>query len=166
MAFGRGAILLLSISVLVGCGGDDDDSSTCDPLAETSHADSSVIWLQCPLGTCWDGATCVGEAQTAVWNDAIAACPSGFRVPTRDEFGELLECEESSTSCDECGLSVPCATMFWPDHEFFCDADSNRAYYTATEVGDDTDRVFTAHLASGDIGFSEKDQLHGVRCVR
>jgi uncharacterized protein (TIGR02145 family) len=149
-----------------GCDGDGGGGGECDPAAESSHADSSVVWLTCPLGACFDGSSCVGEPQTLSWQDVLDACPAGFRLPTREEFEELLECEEGSTDCDQCGLSVPCANMFRPDAQYICDSDVDRSYYSSTEVGDASDRVYVAHLDLGEINMSEKSPLRPVRCVR
>jgi len=150
---------------IAGCG-DDDDSGECDPLAETSHSGSAVVWLQCPLGACFDGAACVGEPETLTWQAALDACPAGFRLPTRDEYRELLECEEGSSTCDPCGLSVPCANMFRPDGEYFAESDVDRSYFSSTEVADASDRVYVCQVDLGEINMSEKDTLRPVRCVR
>jgi hypothetical protein len=160
------AAVLLAAAAIPACGGGDDDSGDCDPLAETSHADSSVVWLQCPLGACWDGAACVGEPETVGWDDALGSCPAGYRLPTREEYAELLECEEGQSSCDPCGLSVPCANMFRPDGQYLAEADLDRAYYSSTEVPDDSDRVYTGQLDTGEIAMSAKDYLRALRCVR
>ena len=162
-------LCLISAAIAIlpfGCGDDDDGGGECDPLAETSHADSSVVWLQCPVGACFDGASCVGEPATMVWTDALEGCPAGFRLPTREEFDELLECEEGSSTCDPCGLSVPCANMFRPDAQYVCEHDIDRSYYSSTEVNDASDRVYAAQLDLGEISMSEKDQLRPIRCVR
>ncbi|MBW2278919.1 MAG: DUF1566 domain-containing protein [Deltaproteobacteria bacterium] len=162
----RMCLLTAAIALLpAGCGG-DDDSGDCDPLAEVSHADSAVVWLQCPVGACFDGAACVGEPQTVVWQDALDGCPAGFRLPTREEFRELLECEEGSSTCDPCGLSVPCANMFRPDAEYICESDIDRSYYSSTEVDDASDRVYAGQFEIGEVSMSEKDQLRPIRCVR
>lgn len=161
------ALTAASLLALAGCG-DDDDDGDCDPLAETSHADSSVVWLQCPVGTCWTGTACDGEPQTFGWDAALSACPSGFRLPTLEEYEELLECQDGWSSCDPCGLSVPCANLFRPDGEYFCSSDVDRAYYSSSEVPqpDESDRVYTCRLDLGEIAMNEKSDLRPIRCVR
>ena len=163
----RLALLVTCLALAsTGCGGDDDDGGDCDPLAETSHGDSSVVWLQCPVGACFDGTACVGEPQTMTWQEGLEGCPSGYRLPTLEEFEELLECQDGWSSCDQCGLSVPCANMFRPDAEYICPSDIDRSYYSSTEVDDASDRVYAALLDLGEISMSEKSPLRPIRCVR
>ena len=164
-------LVMLAVGLMIAtasCDSEDGGDAECDPLAEISHADSSVVWLQCPLGTCFDGSACVGEPQTVSWHDALEACPAGYRLPTLEELEELLECVGGWSTCDPCGLSVPCANLFRPEGEYFTDADLDRSYYSSTEIPppDSSDRVYAAQLEQGEISMSEKSPLRPVRCVR
>jgi hypothetical protein len=163
------ALLLFLTLAAASCGNDDEDSGECDPLEEATppHPDSQVIWLLCPVGTCFDGAACVGEVETLVWQDALDGCPAGFRLPTQWEYQDLLDCyQEEVLICDPCSGSNYCRNMIVFDGKYLNESDQYQSYYSSNEVSGASDQVYTAQLELGEISTSEKDVLRPIRCVR
>ena len=141
--------------------------AACDDAAAIEQSSTALVWLRCPLGTCWDGELCQGEPLVWEWGGALEACPDGYRLPTRQEYVDLLGgCAGGSAECDSCDMNPTCAPMFTSAGEYVCSADVDRAYHTSTEVDDDSDRVYVCSLDAGEISMSEKTMQRPVRCLQ
>ncbi|HFG1779554.1 Lcl C-terminal domain-containing protein [Vibrio cholerae] len=62
---------------------------------------TNLTWMRCSFGQSWDGKTCIGEAQSLTWEDAIKlkhsfAGSNDWRLPTIDELHSLVYCSEWS----------------------------------------------------------------------
>jgi hypothetical protein len=148
----------------------DTGSSTSDTGTGTIDTDqgqeipqpgSSLIWLRCPLAQTWNGADCIGSVSTFDWNTALSACPSGYRLPTRQELIDLLGgCDNAVKSgnegtCKPCRESIVCNAMFPEDENWYWSStqfDATSAWYTAFYGG----RVYRNPKTAQDY----------VRCVR
>jgi hypothetical protein len=145
----------------------DGDTDTGSTGAEDGIAqpDSDLVWMRCPLGGLWDGAECQWTCSWMTWPEAIDACPDGWRLPTRQEFVDLLgNCDADVLGgnwgyCDSCSESPACASMFSPTTGLF---------WAATEH--DTDDAWVADWYDdaplGTIYYSGKSGDAFVRCVR
>ncbi len=154
---------------------------------EVQQPDTELYWLRCPLGQDWDVVTCGcvdnPGIQNMLWCDAMGLVPNdteclvdpitvahveiceseygaGYRLPTRQEFVELLgNCDGDVLSgargyCDTCAASTNCTNMFGPDTRYYWSSsyiDSN-AWYAGFNVGS--------------VYYVEKASPNDVRCVR
>jgi hypothetical protein len=145
----------------------DGDTDTGSTSAEDGIAqpDSDLIWMRCPLGGLWDGAACQWTCSWMTWPEALVACPDGWRLPTLQEFIDLLgDCDADVLAgnwgyCNSCSQSPACASMFSPTTGLF---------WSATEH--DTDDAWVAdwydNAPLGNLYYSGKSGDAYVRCVR
>ena len=134
----------------------------CDPDEQESVQEGhDVTWLRCPLGQCWIDNNCVGVPGRFSWDKAMDACPQGWRLPTREDFLDLLgECEEDASgdgteTCGSCGEE--CNALFGlynDDHGY---------YWSSTEDGEE---AWSVYFNYGNAGFESKDEKHWARCVK
>lgn len=69
---------------------------------------TKLRWLPCPIGLTWRGTSgaigppCEGTMRYFNWTKGLNPCPTGYRMPTREEFISLFEsCQSRSTAvCD------------------------------------------------------------------
>ena len=56
---------------------------------------TNLIWQRCPLGTSWNGTTCIGQPETITWNQVAQNNPkpseNDWRVPTVQELQTLVD---------------------------------------------------------------------------
>ncbi len=171
---------------------DDDDyaeTGTCDaglrcvdeictPSApdEVAQPNSQLSWLRCAIGSVWDGWECDyvdGLAETYYnWDEVKIACPSGFRLPSRQEMINLLDDCDSSVlsgdqgSCSSCYESEVCNAMFGNAMS------SERDYWTsAIDYGSSSssydDRHWIVSFYDGEVKlqYPSQAQTDRVRCV-
>ncbi|MBW1811816.1 MAG: DUF1566 domain-containing protein [Deltaproteobacteria bacterium] len=131
---------------------------------EVRQPGTNIYWLRCPLGQIWSGSSCQGERRSMPWADAIKACPAGYRLPTRQEFANLLGgCDENARGggygyCASCGKSSMCSSMFGKDRGF---------YWSSSSLSGDSSLAWLVGFPAGNVGISAgKDDGHDVRCVR
>jgi hypothetical protein len=129
---------------------------------EVRQPGSNLYWLRCSVGQSWNGSGCGGEAKGMNWNDAKRACPSGYRLPTRQEFVDLLGgCDSNVQSgggghCNKCAESNNCSSMFPSD---------TRWYWSSSPYEDFL--AWIAHFYDGFVFWNYVDSSgHNVRCVR
>jgi formylglycine-generating enzyme required for sulfatase activity len=128
---------------------------------EVQQPGTSLYWLRCPLGQYWDvnDCACAGDLETQLWDAALTVCPSGYRLPTKEEFMDLLgRCPPSCPNyceCDSCATSTTCADMFGSTNE----------WYWASDSYDDS-QAWTAWFQIGAISTRDKTSSSWVRCVR
>ena len=100
---------------------------------------TKLIWRRCPLGENWNGKTCVGRKKMLPWELAKSACPDGYRLPKRDEFLSLLDCDRKSLkSCHACEDSSYCQSMFFRDRGKYWAAEKvsqNKAWLVGFDSG-------------------------------
>ncbi|MCK9463736.1 MAG: DUF1566 domain-containing protein [Proteobacteria bacterium] len=127
---------------------------------EVQQPGTNLYWLRCPLGQTWSGSVCIREAMQMDWNAAMHACPSGYRLPTRQEFIDLLGgCDsdvgnEKSGNCKKCGLSDSCNRMF----EF-----KTGLFWSSST---DDDYAWRSSFSDGGVGKARVKYEVSVRCVR
>jgi TolB-like protein len=119
--------------------------------AEVAQPGSRLRWLRCPVGQPWNGSSCDGKATEMNWGAAKRACPSGYRLPTKDELMALL------VEGKPCRDSPVCGSMFGHDRGWYWSASpyavvSSFAWYVS---------FFTGYTGSNDISGDVR-----VRCVR
>lgn len=95
------------------------------------------------------------------WNAAKSACPSGYRLPTRQEFVDLLGgCDSDVRSgmygkCSKCSESSNCSGMFTSKTDWYWSSSpdgSNGAWCVGFDVGY--------------VGVVNINVVHDVRCMR
>lgn len=136
---------------------------------EVQQPGTNLYWKRCSLGQTWTtSCLCTGSTVQHNWDNAMNACPSGYRLPTREEFIQLLgDCDSEVTNggegpCDACHPSQPnpsetCINMF----------DSTTPnYWSSSVVATNTDRAWVADFGIGYISTSAKHFSNWARCVR
>jgi len=117
--------------------------------------------MRCPLGQSWDGLACQGEMTALDWKQARKACPSGFRLPSKDELTALLgRCDRNvregkSGKCSNCPSSRGCSAMFGGD----------KGFYWSSSSAADPDEAWYAYFDDGRVSSGGKDETYYVRCV-
>ena len=117
-------------------------------------------WLKCAVGVSNQSGFCIGEASLMNHVQAEAACPAGFRLPTRAELTELLGgCQKSVKRrwrgrCRTCADSSKCLHLFGKDEG---------SYWTSTAVDDS---AWYVNFDDGFVGFRPKGRDAGVHCIR
>ncbi len=145
----------------------DTDTGSVQECGETevSQPGTDLCWFRCPMGRTWDGSECTGDTARKNWNDAMATCPDGYSLPTRDQFMALLgNCDSYVTggsygSCDSCSASSTCNGMFGSDEE---------VYWTSTLREDNPDFAWHVYFSSGyvfRVDISGND-LFAALCLR
>lgn len=138
-----------------GCAGNSID--------DAAYSESSgLLWQRCAIGAQWDGAGCVGEAESLNWAASVDACSAmgpGYRLPSLRELGDLLgECSEGGVArCAPCAESAECSRIF-----------SDRESYGWTWTLDPTDEGASAlvvDLGDGAIAFDATHRDFHARCV-
>ncbi|MFC1610294.1 DUF1566 domain-containing protein [Myxococcota bacterium] len=140
-----------------------------DWVGEVQQPRTNLVWLRCPMGMTWSGATCQGTAREMTWDVAQKACPSGYRVPTRDEYLALLGGCESKVmagrfgKCNHCSKSHTCSSMFGQDEGY---------YWTSSSYADIAGFAWVSNFRPGSVFAKHqayviaKTDTCMVRCVR
>jgi MYXO-CTERM domain-containing protein len=151
---------------------------------ESSHEEvrqpgKNLYWLRCPIGHTWTEYSCQGRRKKMNWHKSMKACPSGYRLPTKQEFVDLLgDCTwtrgmgGSRGKCNSClAVGSACSSMFGYD---------NYSYWTSSSYKKDLpkrsshplaptrsmDLGLTVDFATGYVRSAGKLSETNVRCVR
>ncbi|MCP4198181.1 MAG: DUF1566 domain-containing protein [Proteobacteria bacterium] len=160
---------------------------------EVQQPGTDLYWKRCPLGQDWDEEDSCGYTADApdrvTWCYAMNLEPgdsqdgpcynnpepaenvdiceteygAGYRLPTRQEFVELLgNCSDDVLNgafgyCDTCETSTNCTNMFGPDTLF---------YWSSSSYDDDLAWKATFGLGSLDVAQKDPWPEGFVRCVR
>jgi uncharacterized protein (TIGR02145 family) len=136
-------------------------------LKEVKQPGTDLYWLRCPLGQTLNGSACQGNAKKMIWNQAMKACPAGYRLPTRQEFMNLLgDCDEKVRggkdfygNCASYEKSARCSSMFGKS--------DNKFYWSSSSLAENTEYAWYAFLLNGRVSIAEKSTYDSyVRCVR
>lgn len=128
------------------------------------HRGGERRWAHCAVGQSWNGKSCPGLVYRMNWEEAMAACPSGMRLPTREELADLLEgCDllvqkGEPGKCSGCSESEACSTTF-PSP-----AIRRGAFWTSTVEGNS---AFYVSFRTGNVSrTSNKSTSFSALCVR
>ncbi len=141
---------------------------------EVKQPGTNLYWLRCPIGQRSTGTSCKGKARKMDWHEAMNACPSGYRLPSIQEFMSMLGgCYTVSFGgrfdrCNECANSSTCSSMFGEDTGW---------YWSSTSFASRPDLAFYVDFDDDDINSgADKDSDYvldlftvvdlNVRCVR
>ena len=131
--------------------------------ADVQQPGTNLYWMRCPVGQNWSGLACTGDAKTMSWNAVKSACPSGYRLPTRQEFVDLLGgCDNDVTSgkpgyCKKCSKSGNCGSMF-PSYTNW--------YWSSSSYADDVSYAWFVYFTYGNVYSIDKSDSYYARCVR
>jgi formylglycine-generating enzyme required for sulfatase activity len=135
--------------------------NSSNATAEVQQSGTNLYWLRCPLGQEWSGSTCSGEVKKITRKTAMSACPSGYRLPTRREFIDLLgDCDSDVRNdaygyCKKCSESRKCSKMFTSDTNW---------YWSSSEYNDEN--AWVADFNTGQLDKFRVVLISSVRCVR
>ncbi|NMQ06836.1 DUF1566 domain-containing protein [Candidatus Accumulibacter phosphatis] len=121
---------------------------------------TGLMWMRCALGQTWEGAACLGAADTFSWDEAVQLRHSfggydDWRLPEIDELRTILDRERSDPAIDTEAFPNTPSKCFWsctPEHAF--SRDGFRAWLVNFKIGD-----------AGTLGNKNSRNVH-VRCVR
>jgi len=128
-----------------------DHVSTAKPAAVTVVPTG---WARCAAGQTWNGKGCPGLPYRVTWDEAPDHCPTGTRLPTKDELAALLGgCDElvragEGGTCATCDASPTCTAAF------VSPSVRSAAYWTSTVSGD---------AAAWYVSFKEGQIRHTMR---
>jgi hypothetical protein len=153
--------------------GDADTDPACSPDSDDG---TGVYWLQCLAGQCLVEDACVwedgGAAVPLTYDEAVAACPSGYRLPTVPEFMGLLgTCDfdpelTDSGSCATCAESVACSAVY-PGIETYDWLAPEILHWSSTPVTGNDSKMWRANFFSGLVDTALKEMAGGTAvCVR
>ena len=143
-----------------------EEKARIEKLAKTKDVKqpgTNLYWLRCPLGQKWTGSSCEGKASKMNWKKAMNACPSGYRLPTREEFVSLLGgCDADvrgggKGDCNECAKSSRCSSMSGEDDWY---------YWSSSSYAADSSFAWVVRFGNGRVFDGAKDDVDHVRCVR
>ncbi len=130
---------------------------------EVKQTGTNLYWLRCLVGQTWTESSwsCSGTKQKMKWKAAKSTCPSGYRLPTRQEFVDLLGgCGSDVRSgeygyCNKCSASRNCSSIFPFD---------THCYWSSSPDGGNF--AWSANFISGYVGRDDVYNGYAVRCVR
>jgi hypothetical protein len=152
-------------------GGADGGSESCSP--EILDEGTGLYWLQCMAGQCliddacaWEG----GEVLSLNYDEAAAACPSGYRLPTIAEIMGLLgNCDDIDLGvnetgfCDACPVSAACNAVY-PGVDALGSYTYEILHWSSTALNDST--VWWSNFKTGLVEAKSKEMNGTAVCVR
>ena len=70
---------------------------------------TGLRWMRCALGLEYRQERCQGTPSKFRWNNAMSACPTGYRMPSREEFMTLLGHCDGNMKSGNHGSCSPCS---------------------------------------------------------
>lgn len=129
--------------------------------AEIQQPGTSLYWMRCPIGQWWSGTSCEGTPHVMNWYKAVKACPKGYRLPTRQEYLDLLGgCDQPALKghklglCRTCQKSPVCKLMFGQDS----------IWYWSIQQG--SQNAWGVNFKKGRINDEIEGHQSHVRCLR
>jgi len=130
--------------------------------SEIQQPGTNLYWMRCPIGNWWSGSACEGTPDVMNWFKAVKACPAGYRLPTRQEYLNLLGgCDPKAIksdklgTCRSCQKSPVCSLMFGND----------TIWYWSIQQGK-TPNAWGINFKKGRINDDIEGHESYVRCVR
>lgn len=150
---------------------EDSGSQDTDPL-EYEQEGAGLFWLYCLVGQKYDKG-CTGDALILTWEQALEACPDGYRLPTLEEFMGLLgECQSdfdetkgATATCLACPASEICNEAY-PGADDYGDFDYEIYHWSATEWSAVKSNAWRANFKTGEIDAHSKTKEATAVCVR
>ena len=68
--------------------------------------ETGLDWQRCSIGQTWNGTTCLGDATSLPWDEAVAAAANGFSLPSVSQLRSLVYCS-STGAYDSNGDDFP-----------------------------------------------------------
>ncbi len=196
----RRSLSLTYLSILVlallftplGCEEDDAGDDWILDDTEIPQAGTDLVWLRCPLGQTWDEVECRGTRQGMDLETAEVSCPTGYRLPTCQEFVGLLggcgsdvdggveefcnECSESDLGRCEWVVEEVVDGVVKEVVENYCNQCSessncssmfplDNGWYWSSSTGIDGSTCLVG-FSKGFVGNHRVDAGFGVRCLR
>ncbi len=136
-------------------------TSRFSSLGETvTDQETTLSWMRCAVGQQWDGKSCLGQAQTVDWQDAMAMVEqanshkigghSDWRMPMVPELASIVE--------RQCFNPRMNTTVF--------PGASSEVFWSSMEKKGTKNYVYTLDFGGGQAVASDKQRLGAVRLVR
>jgi hypothetical protein len=125
---------------------------------------TGIPWLRCPVGQEWaaESSRCEGAADVLAFDQAKAACPSGFSWPDNGAFASVLcdpvdvsTCDAQYGACSDCAR---CRLMF--------EIDTGRYLSAASDEQTGSVTVYDFATGCADSGDHPDSVTSNVRCVK
>jgi len=197
-----GCRALCIASLLFGCtekhdsgpfGGVGDDGGTCSANFRTVEI-GTQIWmaenLNCDVvgSKCYDNdpSNCKKYGRLYDWAAAMTVCPSGWHLPSREDWNELSNYVEKESDCSKCDASKLKAANGWyndgngtDDYKFSAlpggysngnsdGTSSNGYWWSSSENRDDYAYLRDMYYSSESAGWfsRSKNYFFSVRCLK
>lgn len=128
---------------------------------EVQQPGTGVFWTRCAMGQSWSGTACTGAPALSVASSAQAACPVGYRLPTRAEFIAMYGSCSPGVTTGAAGVCTPCATN--PTCRGFLAG--NETCWTAASAGH-AGTEWAYQVTAGTIQLVNASSAQAVRCLR
>ena len=179
-----GLALALSSICLMGCEPSKDADGNTYPTVQIGNQ----IWMAKNMNAavegsmCYDNdpANCEKYGRLYTWAAAQKVCPSGWHLPSKEDFKSLLDKvgssdEERSANLrapswaegeDKYGFSALPAGYYLSDSEEFIHLGGRAYFWSSTE--DDEDYAYNLNIndSSAGVHYYSKDLGNSVRCLK
>ena len=140
-----------------------------------------------------DSSMCDANGSLYTFDEALKACPEGWRLPSQEDFEELLsfvngskiqgpgdyegaaklkstagwelDAEGNGGGTDDFGFSAVPAGYWWAEAGEFI-SDGSASFWSSTEIGDDSATMFDLTFSYASLNYTDRNMGVSVRCVK
>jgi len=131
-----------------------------DKAGTVTDKETMITWMRCALGQTWNGATCIGEAATLSWAEAMESVaqinsdtfgePLNWRLPYLPELASIVERQCFSPRVNQTVFPATPPLMFW----------------TNMRVKDKPEQIYTMDFGMGSIKRSPSNSVGAIRLMK
>ena len=136
---------------------------------EVHQPGTDLFWLTCPLDQNWESGPscgCTGTLDMKSWSETTTSCPPGYRLPTRQEFIDILGNCDADVKNNKVGFCDTCESEDANSSDIctgVLGSDSGH-YWTSSSVGGGY--IWIVYLDTGEVTQYPTVASLYVRCVR